>query len=156
MSNKAIIKDIEDNINDMKNNIQSNKINKDVSSNINEINNKIENIYNNTNNINNINKIRNIFLDPKDLLKPIGILDPDGIELNPLTGQPYENLYTDEENGGKTYKELSEKWRKFPMYEKREEAIKKLYENQVVLIVSGTGSGKTVLTPKFLLHACSL
>ena len=35
---------------------------------------------------------------------------------------------------------------------KREEAIKVLNDNQVVLIVSGTGSGKTVLTPKFLLH----
>ena len=38
------------------------------------------------------------------------------------------------------------------MYQKREEAIKVLNDNQVVLIVSGTGSGKTVLTPNFLLH----
>jgi HrpA-like RNA helicase len=39
------------------------------------------------------------------------------------------------------------------MYEKREEAIKIIHDNQVVLVISGTGSGKTVLTPKFALHA---
>ena len=156
LDNKNIIKNIKDNINNIEINIQLNEINKDVSNSINQLNNKIETINNRQNNNrqnnNNINKIRNIYVDPKDLLKPIGILDPDGLELNPLTGEQYENLYTAEEDGGKTYKDWSEMWKKFPMYEKREEAIKVLHENQVVLIVSGTGSGKTVLTPKFLLH----
>ena len=39
------------------------------------------------------------------------------------------------------------------MYEKKKEAIHTFYENQVTLVISGTGSGKTVLTPKFALHA---
>ena len=30
---------------------------------------------------------------PDQLLRKIGILDPMGLEDNPLTGKPYENLY---------------------------------------------------------------
>ena len=36
----------------------------------------------------------------------IVILDPDGINPNPLTGEPYSE----------EYKELAKKWRNFPMY----------------------------------------
>ena len=72
----------------------------------------------------------------------IGILDPDGKNVNPFNQQPYSE----------DYKKYSEKWRKFPMYEKRDAALKIIKENQVILIISGTGSGKTVLTPKFALH----
>ena len=43
-------------------------------------------------------------------------------------------------------------WINLPMYKKTKEAIKIIYDNQVILIVSGTGSGKTVLTPKYVLH----
>ena len=39
------------------------------------------------------------------------------------------------------------------MYSIREAAIKAIYNHQVILVISGTGSGKTVLTPKFALHA---
>lgn len=74
--------------------------------------------------------------------KNIGILDPDGINLNPLTGNPYSN----------TYKELANVWRKFPAYKKANEIIEAIETNQVILITSGTGSGKTVLLPKFMLH----
>ena len=35
----------------------------------------------------------------------------------------------------------------------RNEAIQSIYDNQIVLVISGTGSGKTVLTPKVALHA---
>ena len=38
------------------------------------------------------------------------------------------------------------------MYKQREELIQTIYDNQVILIISGTGSGKTLLTPKFALH----
>ena len=72
----------------------------------------------------------------------IGILDPDGKNLNPLTQQPYSD----------EYKELANKWRFYPAYENAKDIIKSIKENQVVLITSGTGSGKTVLIPKYVLH----
>ena len=94
---------------------------------------------------------------PRDrLFEPIGILDPEGLQNNPFTNEPYQNLYDDptkeptKTNG--TYKQFGDFWSKLPMYEKREEAINLIYDNSVVLIVSGTGSGKTVLAPKFALH----
>jgi pre-mRNA-splicing factor ATP-dependent RNA helicase DHX15/PRP43 len=72
----------------------------------------------------------------------IGILDPDGKELNPLTGQPYSDKY----------KELAKVWSKFPAYENAKDIINTIRKNQVTLVISGTGSGKTVLLPKYLLH----
>jgi HrpA-like RNA helicase len=75
--------------------------------------------------------------------KNIGILDPNAINPNPLTNEPYSE----------TYKELSMKWSKYPAYEKAEEIIQDIINNQVLLVISGTGSGKTVLLPKYTLHA---
>ena len=72
----------------------------------------------------------------------IGILDPEGINLNPLTGNPYSDQY----------RELASKWKKYPVYEKADEIIQAIRDNQVVLVVTDTGSGKTVLLPKFMLH----
>lgn len=72
----------------------------------------------------------------------IGILDPAGINLNPLNNQPYSSQY----------KELAKKWSQFPAYHKAQEIISAIKDNQVILITSGTGSGKTVLMPKFVLH----
>ena len=94
---------------------------------------------------------------PRDrLFEPIGILDPEGLHNNPFTNEPYQNLYDDptKEPTDKigTYKHFGNFWSKLPMYDKRVEAINLIYDNNVVLIVSGTGSGKTVLTPKFALH----
>ena len=73
----------------------------------------------------------------------IGILDPDGKNKNPLTN----NIYSDE------YKKLANIWRNFPAYENAEEYINLIKKHQVLLVVSGTGSGKTVLFPKYALHA---
>lgn len=73
----------------------------------------------------------------------IGILDPNGINLNPLT----KTEYTD------NYKKLGKIWSKFPAYQNPEEIILKIKNNQVTLVISGTGSGKTVLLPKYALHA---
>jgi pre-mRNA-splicing factor ATP-dependent RNA helicase DHX15/PRP43 len=75
----------------------------------------------------------------------IGILDPEGINNNPLTGKPYSE----------SYKSLANKWSKYPTYINREEIIDNIKSNDidVILIISGTGSGKTVLIPKFALHA---
>lgn len=78
----------------------------------------------------------------KDLLNKIGILDPDGINPNPLNNQPYSSQY----------KDLAKIWSKYPAYETAPDIIKQLEKNQVSLIISGTGSGKTVLTPKYVLH----
>ena len=114
---------------------------------------------NNRENLNNRNRYpytRDIHVPRDKLFEPIGILDPEGLQNNPFTNEPYQNLYDDptKEPTDKigTYKHFGSLWSKFPMYEKREEAINLIYDYNVVLIVSGTGSGKTVLTPKFALH----
>ncbi len=73
----------------------------------------------------------------------IGILDPNGNNPNPLTNEPYSD----------TYKELSMKWSKYPAYENATEIIQDIIKNQIILVISGTGSGKTVLLPKYTLHA---
>ena len=75
-------------------------------------------------------------------MENIGILDPEGINNNPLTGLPYTEQYLN----------LSKIWSKFPVYKKRNEFINAISKNQVLLVKSGTGSGKTVLVPKFALH----
>ena len=120
-----------------------------------------------------VNK-RDIYVEPDKLLRKIGILDPMGLEDNPLTGKPYENLYYNPDlewdssftykNGMKAfnrpYADFAKDprpgkngWAELSMYSQAEEAIKVIYNHQVVLLTSGTGSGKTVLTPKFALHA---
>lgn len=73
----------------------------------------------------------------------IGILDPEGHNDNPLTGLPYSDKY----------KELGKIWSQLPAYQNAEDTIKQIINHQVILVVSGTGSGKTVLFPKFALHA---
>ena len=72
----------------------------------------------------------------------IGILDPEGKNNNPLTDKPYSDAY----------KELAKKWSKFPTYKLRYEIIQAIKDNNVLLIIASTGSGKTVLLPKIALH----
>lgn len=101
----------------------------------------------------NIPKVRNTHVDEKNLFEPIGILDPEGLRNNPFTGKPYENLYKDDSSiGNPTYVSLAQKWSKFPVYSKIKEIIKSLYNHQVILVASGTGSGKTVVVPKLAIH----
>jgi len=73
----------------------------------------------------------------------IGILDYEGNNLNPFNNKPYSD----------EYKELGKIWSKYPAYDKRYEVIDSIKNNQVILVESSTGSGKTVLVPKFCLHA---
>lgn len=77
--------------------------------------------------------------------KNIGILDPNGLNPNPLNDKPYSD----------NYKKLSKKWSQYPAYDSATEIIKTIEDNQVILVVSGTGSGKTVLIPKYALHSTS-
>jgi len=73
----------------------------------------------------------------------IGILDPSGININPLNNKEYSEAY----------KNLGNIWSKFPGYQKAEYIIDSIKTTQVILIVADTGSGKTVLVPKYALHA---
>jgi HrpA-like RNA helicase len=75
-------------------------------------------------------------------MNKIGILDPSGKNPNPLTNKEYSDKY----------KSLAEQWSKFPAYDDAKNIIEIIKNNQVVLITSGTGSGKTVLIPKYVLH----
>lgn len=72
-----------------------------------------------------------------------GILDINGDNINPLNNKEYSD----------DYKELAKIWSKFPAYKNAENTINDITNNQVILVVSGTGSGKTVLFPKFVLHS---
>ena len=68
----------------------------------------------NRNKLNNSVKNRNTFVNPKDLFREIGILDPQALQLNPLTGEVYEDIYyNSSKNVGEdnvTYKFLSGFW----------------------------------------------
>ena len=75
-------------------------------------------------------------------MEEIGIFDFLGQHNNPLTDKPYSD----------EYKKLAKIWSSFPAYKERNKIVETLKNNQVILIVSETGSGKTVLLPKFLLH----
>ena len=87
-------------------------------------------------------------------LEKIGILDPEGDNLNPLTGKEYSNNYKfqatvgNKNNGG---------WSNLPMYKNKEHPpesiIKDIIDNRVLIIEAGTGNGKSVLVPKYALHA---
>lgn len=72
----------------------------------------------------------------------IGIFDPAGKFKNPLTNSSYTFQYT----------QLAKQWSTFPAYTKRREIVQSLIDHQILLIVSGTGSGKTVIVPKLALH----
>lgn len=74
--------------------------------------------------------------------KQYGILDPSGNNVNPLNDKEYSDKY----------KDIAKIWSKFPAYENAEKIIQMIKDNQVLLITSGTGSGKTVLIPKYVLH----
>ena len=74
--------------------------------------------------------------------KKIGIFDIEGINPNPLNHLPYSS----------EYKELAKVWSSFPAYHKADEIMKTIEKYPITFIISGTGSGKTVLIPKFALH----
>ena len=145
------------------NNTEANTDVDEITKNVNEINkgiNKVENknslpveeIKNMNEEIKNINKknnsniplIKDIHVNKDRLFDEIGILDPEGKNINPLTGEAYKNLYIDIENRPASYAGYAEKsWTKLPTYKERKKVIETLYKNQCVLLTAGTGSGKT-------------
>jgi len=74
--------------------------------------------------------------------KKIGILDPDGTELNPLNGQPFSD----------NYKELAKMWSSLPAYAEAKNILESIRDNQLTIVTSSTGSGKSVIIPKLALH----
>ena len=88
-------------------------------------------------------------------IKKVGILDPTGKYPNPITGQPYSDVYRHiAETGSPNLKKGSpgKGWQYFTTYKDRNRFFKMVYDNQAVLVISGTGTGKTVMMPKLLLH----
>lgn len=71
-----------------------------------------------------------------------GIFDVSGSSLNPLSNQQFSL----------EYKQLAQIWSHYPAYYKINDILKALNQYQLLFIISGTGSGKTVLIPKFALH----
>lgn len=72
-----------------------------------------------------------------------GILDYEGVNKNPLNNKNYSD----------EYKKWGKIWSTFPAYKDADNIIKQIKQNQIILISSATGSGKTVLLPKYALHA---
>ena len=96
--------------------------------------------------------------------KPIGLFDPYGENINPLTNEPYQNLYSDEKIVYKdgplfgvsvpmTYKNLAYNWSQLKVYEYLLPILDSVRKNQITIIRAGTGVGKTVITPKIALQA---
>ena len=73
----------------------------------------------------------------------VGILDPSGNNLNPINEKKFTT----------NYKNLAKFWADLPAYDSAKKIIKTIINNDIILISSGTGSGKTVLVPKYALHA---
>lgn len=83
---------------------------------------------------------------------PIGFLDTDGSQLNPWTQKPYQNLYVNAEKFPNTFAGYTQNTQKLPVFQKYQEFLETLAKHQVVFVTSGTGSGKTVMVPRFLEH----
>lgn len=98
-------------------------------------------------------------INNKSIGKNIGIYDITGENNNPLTGEPYQNLYKNEifsfqgEKLPATYANYARSWSQLPVYAYRDEITKSIQDNQITLVRAGTGVGKTVIIPKLALHA---
>jgi pre-mRNA-splicing factor ATP-dependent RNA helicase DHX15/PRP43 len=64
------------------------------------------------------------------------------IATNPYTGRPYS----------KRYYEILEKRKTLPIYEHKQEFMDQVNNNQVVILVGETGSGKTTQVPQFIVE----
>ena len=80
--------------------------------------------------------------EEKDIKYNIGIFDPLGKNTNPFNNNPYSD----------TYKNLAKFWSNLPAYKMAKDVVETINKNDVVLIISSTGSGKSVLIPKYCVH----
>jgi len=89
----------------------------------------------------------------------IGLEDPLGLNNNPLTNKPYENLYINDTSIGvkgdipRTYTGISTLWTSKIVYNNRHKLYDAIKSSQVILATAGTGVGKTILIPRIALHA---
>ena len=89
----------------------------------------------------------------------LGIYDPNGLYNNPLTNEPYKNLYANELRDIKgtimpcTYANFSKIWTNLIVYDNKDALIETITNNQIILATAGTGVGKTILIPRIALHA---
>lgn len=72
-----------------------------------------------------------------------GIFDPNGLNLNPLNGLEYSSQY----------KILGKFWSNLPSYSMAKQIVETIKSNDIILVKSATGSGKSVLVPKLALHS---
>jgi len=73
---------------------------------------------------------------------------------DPLDYQGIKNNFINDKIYSNEYKNYAKKWSEFPMYKDKDKLINLfnlINEKQVILLTSGTGSGKTVLIPKYIL-----
>jgi len=98
-------------------------------------------------------------MSSKKIEQPIGIYDPEGLNVNPFTNKPYANLYShiqkniDGETLPATYANLAKIWKTKLVYLHKDNILNSIQNNQITLAKAGTGVGKTVLIPKIALHA---
>ncbi len=71
-----------------------------------------------------------------------GIFDPEGKNPNPLNGLPYSDQY----------KVLAKMWSNLPAYKQAKEIAESIIKNDIVLVKSETGSGKSAIVCKIALH----
>ena len=105
-------------------------------------------------------------MDKEIMEKKVGVLDPRGVNRNPFTMKHYSKEYkfgadTNKFNLSrlsnvqikKLYESESGKgWMHGKVYKERNLFFSKLIKSQVMLVVAGTGTGKTVAIPKLMAH----
>ncbi len=97
--------------------------------------------------------------------KPIGIYDPLGENINPLTGVEYQNIYIDGKpikyDSGPAegiqvpnmYKNWSYIWTNLPLYSKVTSIVESIRNNNMTIIKAGTGTGKSFLAGRICAQA---
>ena len=145
-------------------NNENGNVNQNGNKNINTITNLNNKYINKLNNYTYINKYLNSNNLKNKFKEPIGLYDPLGKNINPLTGKEYQNYYSTTLNryeGGQlagklfyeSYKNLSYIWTNLPMYKHVTTILNSIRNNHITMIKAGTGVGKTVIVPKVALHA---
>jgi len=96
---------------------------------------------------------------PYKISREYGIYDIHGLHNNPLTNQPYKNIYANTKPipvagipEPRTYSNLLKNLSTKIVYNNKDAIIDTIANNQVILLTAGTGVGKTILVPRIALH----